>query len=79
MVLSSFARWGFSRDQMIPLVAAMGVWGMKTDFRRLWDALPEDLLANTHSMATTETFLGKTVKTVPQSRNGDAMRRTRAH
>src|SRR3954468_18929672 len=35
---------GFSRDQMEPLVAAMGVWGKKAEIRRLWDALPEDLL-----------------------------------
>lgn len=36
--------YGFSRDQMEPLVAAMGVWGKKEEIRRLWDALPEDLL-----------------------------------
>lgn len=35
------SEWGFSRDQMIPLVAALGVWGRTDALRRLWDALPE--------------------------------------
>lgn len=34
--------FGFSRDQMIPLVAAMGVWGIIDPLRRLWNALPQD-------------------------------------
>ena len=34
--------WGLSRDQMVPLVAAMGVWGMQAELRRLWNALPQD-------------------------------------
>lgn len=46
------ARWsnpwsedaGTSRDQLIPLIAAMGVWGKHAELRRLWNALPEDLL-----------------------------------
>jgi hypothetical protein len=37
-------KFGFSRDQMVPLVAAMGVWGKQEELRRLWDALPEDAL-----------------------------------
>ena len=37
-------KFGFSRDQMEPLVAAMGVWGKTEALRRLWDALPEDVL-----------------------------------
>lgn len=36
--------YGYSRDQMEPMVAAMGVWGRRDAARRLWDALPEDLL-----------------------------------
>jgi len=36
--------YGFSRDQMVPLVAAMGVWGKYDPLHRLWDALPEDAL-----------------------------------
>ena len=40
-------QWGFSRDQMIPLVAAMGVWGMTTELRRLWNALPQDPVGGT--------------------------------
>lgn len=39
--------WGFSRDQMIPLVAAMGVWGMNDELRRLWNALPQDPVGGT--------------------------------
>jgi hypothetical protein len=34
--------WGFSRDQMVPLVAAMGVYGKYDALHRLWDALPQD-------------------------------------
>src|SRR5262249_35845972 len=34
--------FGFSRDQMVPLVAAMGLWGFETELRRLWNALPQD-------------------------------------
>lgn len=39
--------YGFSRDQMIPLVAAMGVWGFTTELRRLWNALPQDVVGGT--------------------------------
>jgi hypothetical protein len=39
--------WGFSRDQMIPLVAAMGVWGMTAELHRLWNALPQDVVGGT--------------------------------
>jgi hypothetical protein len=39
--------YGFSRDQMIPLMAAMGVWSQSDPsfgepLRRLWNALPQD-------------------------------------
>jgi hypothetical protein len=39
--------WGFSRDQMTPMVAAMGVWGKTEALRRLWNALPQDPLFGT--------------------------------
>ena len=39
--------YGFSRDQMIPLVAAMGVWGLTGPLRRLWNALPQDPIGGT--------------------------------
>jgi hypothetical protein len=39
--------YGFSRDQMIPLIAAMGVWGLVEPLRRLWNALPQDVLGGT--------------------------------
>jgi hypothetical protein len=51
--------YGFSRDQMIPLVAAMGVWGMKAEIRRLWDALPEDLLGKHSFNGNYRNFLGQ--------------------
>jgi len=37
------SKLGFSRDQMEPLVAAMGVWGKHAEINRLWDALPTSL------------------------------------
>jgi len=49
--------WGFSRDQMIPLVAAMGVWGRTEPLRRLWNALPQDPV-----FGTKHTFNGHWVK-----------------
>ena len=39
--------FGFSRDQMVPLVAAMGVWGEHAALRRLWNALPQDPVGGT--------------------------------
>ncbi|HEY1936563.1 MAG TPA: hypothetical protein VGJ33_01355 [Candidatus Angelobacter sp.] len=51
--------YGFSRDQMIPLVAAMGVWGMKAEITRLWDALPEDLLGKHAFNGNYRNFLGQ--------------------
>ena len=51
--------YGFSRDQMIPLVAAMGVWGMKAEVKRLWDALPEDLLGKHAFNGNYRNFLGQ--------------------
>lgn len=38
---------GLSRDQTIPLVAAMGVWGAHDALRRLWNALPQDPVGGT--------------------------------
>lgn len=38
---------GFSRDQMTPLVAAMGVYGMEDRIRRLWNRLPQDPVGGT--------------------------------
>jgi len=34
---------GFTRDQMVPIVAAMSVWGRTDALQRLWEALPEDI------------------------------------
>ncbi|GEM_PF-6380730 len=35
---------GFTRDQLIPLVAAMGAWGKHDAILRLWNKLPQDRL-----------------------------------
>ena len=35
---------GTTRDQLVPLIAAMGVWGKHDELQRLWYALPEDIL-----------------------------------
>lgn len=34
---------GTTRDQLVPLIAAMSVWGKHDELQRLWNALPEDL------------------------------------
>lgn len=52
-------KFGFSRDQMLPLVAAMGVWGKKAEVRRLWDALPEDALGKHAFNGNWRNFLGQ--------------------
>lgn len=39
--------WGFTRDQMISLVAAMGVWDDSNNLRSLWNALPQDTVGGT--------------------------------
>ena len=52
-------QWGFSRDQMEPLVAAMGVWGKQAELKRLWDALPEDLLGKHAFNGNWRNFLGQ--------------------
>lgn len=52
-------QFGFSRDQMLPLVAAMGVWGKQAELRRLWDALPEDILGKHAFNGNWRNFLGQ--------------------
>jgi len=44
--------YGFSRDQMLPIMAAMGVWSQRDPslgepLRRLWNALPQDKVGGT--------------------------------
>jgi hypothetical protein len=53
------SKLGFSRDQMEPLVAAMGVWGKHAEIRRLWDALPT-------SVTGKHTFNGRWVNALKQ-------------
>lgn len=61
-------KFGFSRDQMVPLVAAMGVHGMEDRLRRLWNKLPQDPL-----WGTKHTFNGefKTVLGMKTVHSGD--------
>lgn len=51
--------YGFSRDQLEPLVAAMKVWGKRDAIRRLWNALPEDLLGKHALNGNWKNFLGQ--------------------
>jgi hypothetical protein len=51
--------FGFSRDQMEPLVAAMGVWGKRAEILRLWNALPEDLVGKHAFNGDFRNFLGQ--------------------
>ncbi len=52
-------KYGFSRGQLISLVAAMGVWGKHDAIRRLWDALPEDILGKHSFNGNWRNFLGQ--------------------
>jgi hypothetical protein len=40
-------QFGFSRDQLVPMVAAMGVWNLFDPIHRLWNALPQDVVGGT--------------------------------
>jgi len=62
--------YGFSRDQMVPLVAAMGLWGHTEELRRLWNALPQDPF-----LGTKHTFNGewKTLLGVRTAYSGDVI------
>lgn len=51
--------YGYSRDQLEPMVAAMGVWGRTAEIQRLWDALPEDLLGKHAFNGNWRNFLGQ--------------------
>jgi hypothetical protein len=51
--------FGFSRDQMVPLIAAMGVWGKTAHLERLWNALPEDSLGKHSFNGSWRNILGQ--------------------
>lgn len=51
--------YGTSRDQLIPMIAALGVWGKYDVLRRLWDALPEDLTGKHAFNGNWRNFLGQ--------------------
>jgi hypothetical protein len=51
--------WGLSRDQLIPLVAAMGVYGRTDAIKRLWSALPEDFVGKRSFNGNWRNFLGQ--------------------
>lgn len=51
--------WGTSRDQLVPLIAAMGVWGKTAELKQLWNALPEDTLGKHAFNGNWRNFLGQ--------------------
>ncbi|MGF6790161.1 hypothetical protein [Paraburkholderia sp. 35.1] len=51
--------WGTSRDQLVPLIAAMGVWGKTEELKRLWNALPEDIVGKHAFNGNWRNFLGQ--------------------
>ena len=51
--------YGTSRDQLLPLMAAMGVWGKHETLKRVWDALPESLAGKHAFNGNWRNFLGQ--------------------
>jgi hypothetical protein len=51
--------WGTSRDQLVPLIAAMGVHGRRDELMRLWDAMPDDVLGKHAFNGNWRNFLGQ--------------------
>lgn len=51
--------FGTSRDLLIPLIAAMGVWGKKSELRHLWNALPESIIGKRAFNGNWRHFLGQ--------------------
>lgn len=51
--------WGTSRDQLVPLIAAMGVYGKQAELRRLWEALPDDIQGRHAFNGNWRNFLGQ--------------------
>lgn len=51
--------WGTSRDQLVPLIAAMGVYGKRDELLRLWDAMPDDILGKHAFNGNWRNFLGQ--------------------
>ena len=51
--------WGTSRDQLVPLIAAMGVYGKRDELLRLWEALPEDVIGKHAFNGNYRNFLGQ--------------------
>jgi len=62
---------GTSVDQLIPLIAAMGVWGKEAELHRLWNALPEDLLGKHAFDGTWVNLLGQPGSNCTEIRNSD--------
>lgn len=51
--------WGTSRDQLTPLIAAMGVWHESDTLRRLWDTMPYDVIGKHAFNGNWRNFLGQ--------------------
>jgi hypothetical protein len=60
--MDGFDHHGTTRDQLVPLIAAMAAWGKRDALQRLWNALPEDVLGkhdfqgHWHNLLTNEDF-----------------------
>ena len=63
--------YGFSRDQMIPIVAALGAWGRHDAIYRLWNALPQDAAGKHAFNGHWLNALGKRSGDCPDVRNRD--------
>lgn len=51
--------WGTSRDQLTPLIAAMGAWHESNALRRLWDTMPYDVIGKHAFNGNWRNFLGQ--------------------
>jgi hypothetical protein len=51
--------FGTSRDQLVPLIAAMGVYGKTAELQRLWNALPDDITGKHAFNGNWRNFLGQ--------------------
>ena len=51
--------WGTSRDQLTPIIAALGVWNATDTLHRLWSALPYDIVGKHAFNGDWRNFLGQ--------------------
>lgn len=51
--------YGLSRDQLVPVVAMLGIRGKTAEIKRLWDALPETFMGKHSFNGNYRNFLGQ--------------------